>query len=304
MVVLWGLPAEATIADVRRALAERDADVTFIDQRDVLSMSLELHIDAQIDGRIEVDGRSIDLQYVRSAYFRPYETARVPAVARAGEGSLEWEHAKAFDYGLWKWAETTSALVVNTPSAMASNSSKPYQAMIIRRLGFRVPETLITTDADAARDFVARHESVIYKSISSVRSIVSRVGRDQLERLEDVRWCPTQFQEFVPGTDYRVHVVGDQVFCCEIQSDASDYRYPRLTGTRTELRQSQLPGPCSAACQRLAQEFGLAVAGIDLRRTPDDTWYCFEVNGSPGFGYFDRDSGSIARAVADLLAAA
>jgi hypothetical protein len=35
----------------------------------------------------------------------------------------------------------------------------------------------------------------------------------------------------------------------------------------------------------------LAFSGIDLRRSDDGTWFCFEVNPSPGFPYFER-SGS------------
>jgi D-alanine-D-alanine ligase-like ATP-grasp enzyme len=42
------------------------------------------------------------------------------------------------------------------------------------------------------------------------------------------------------------------------------------------------------------------VAGIDLRRTTDGRWVCFEVNPSPGFVYFD--DGTITEALADLLA--
>jgi D-alanine-D-alanine ligase-like ATP-grasp enzyme len=48
----------------------------------------------------------------------------------------------------------------------------------------------------------------------------------------------------------------------------------------------------------------LAFAGVDLRRTPPGTWYCFEVNPSPGFTYYASSTGQpIAEAVARLLAA-
>jgi D-alanine-D-alanine ligase-like ATP-grasp enzyme len=47
---------------------------------------------------------------------------------------------------------------------------------------------------------------------------------------------------------------------------------------------------------------GLAVAGIDLRRTPEGQWYCFEVNPSPGFTYFQAQAGqAIDQAIAQLL---
>jgi D-alanine-D-alanine ligase-like ATP-grasp enzyme len=49
----------------------------------------------------------------------------------------------------------------------------------------------------------------------------------------------------------------------------------------------------------------LPLAGIDLRRTPDDRWYCLEVNPSPSFTWFeDVTHQPIAEAVAQLLVGA
>ena len=46
----------------------------------------------------------------------------------------------------------------------------------------------------------------------------------------------------------------------------------------------------------------LHVAGIDLRRTPDGEWFCFEVNPSPAFLYYETATGlPIAAAIAQLL---
>jgi glutathione synthase/RimK-type ligase-like ATP-grasp enzyme len=290
------------MADVRAALSERDVEVELIDQRAVLSSSLELDISDGINGRIGIDGRWIHLRRVTAAYLRPYESTRVRAVARDAVGGSARKHAEAFDHYLWTWAEHTGALVVNKPSAAYSNESKPYQAGIIRRFGFLVPATLITTDPDLAREFIAGHDAVVYKSISGVRSIVSRIDAERMSRIEDVRWCPTQFQGYVPGTDYRVHVVGDDVFSVEIECEADDYRYATNSGSRCEITQTELPERCANACRRLTKELGLIFSGIDLRRTPDGEWYCFEVNPSPGFSFFDTESGSIARAVAGQLA--
>jgi hypothetical protein len=48
----------------------------------------------------------------------------------------------------------------------------------------------------------------------------------------------------------------------------------------------------------------LPVAGIDLRRSPDDEWFCLEVNPSPAFSYYQAHAGlPISEAIARLLAA-
>jgi glutathione synthase/RimK-type ligase-like ATP-grasp enzyme len=174
--------------------------------------------------------------------------------------------------------------------------------MLIGSFGFDVPETLITTDAAAVEAFLAQQGSIIYKSISGVRSIVARFSEADLSRLGDVAWCPTQFQEFVEGRDYRVHVIGDDVFACEVISDADDYRYASRSGMSVEIRRAVLPADIVSRCRALGAGLRLPVAGIDLRRTPGERWYCFEVNPSPGFSYYEHATGQpIALSVARLL---
>jgi glutathione synthase/RimK-type ligase-like ATP-grasp enzyme len=207
------------------------------------------------------------------------------------------------DEALQAWAEVTPALVINRPSAMASNGSKPYQAALIRASGFDVPDTLVTTDPAAALAFRERHGTVIYKSVSGVRSIVSRFGDSHLARLEDIANCPTQFQEYVAGTDWRVHVVGDEVFAAQILCDRDDYRYSARAGGVTDIRAGTLDPDFALRCRELASALGLQVAGIDLRRSDAGRWVCFEVNPSPGFTFYQEETGqNISACLAQLLA--
>jgi glutathione synthase/RimK-type ligase-like ATP-grasp enzyme len=173
---------------------------------------------------------------------------------------------------------------------------------MIAACGFSVPDTLVTTDAVAVGRFLRRHHDVIYKSTSGVRSIVSRLGPTRRDALEDVANCPTQFQEYVPGVDIRVHVVGDDILATEICSKADDYRYASRSNLDVAMVPIVLPEKVAAACRAMVNSMGLNVAGIDLRRTPDDKWYCFEVNPSPGFTFFEAAAGQpIAATIADFL---
>lgn len=302
MILLWGLPADRPFRAVRDALTRIAAPLVVLDQRRALECGVQLEVTDGIAGHLLLGDRHIDLASITAAYLRPYDSRRLPQVRRAGRHSPEWRHVLRCSELLWTWADLVPALVINRPRAMASNCSKPYQATTIRAAGFEVPDTLITTESDAVHEFLKRHDAVIYKSISSVRSIVSRLTPARLEELEAVAWCPTQFQELVPGLDYRVHVVGSDVFVSRVVSSAVDYRYAGIHGEQVEIHPTTIPEDCALRCLRLARQLGLHVAGIDLRLTPDERWYCFEVNPSPGFAYYDRDDGvPIARAIARLL---
>jgi glutathione synthase/RimK-type ligase-like ATP-grasp enzyme len=239
-------------------------------------------------GVIRHGKRAIAWADIRSIYLRElaYGTERVELTA-----------------ALTAMTETTDALVLNRVSASATNGSKPFQARRISEHGFRTPPTLITTDPDAARAFYDEHEGrVIHKSVSWLRSIVVRTSEADLERLELVRNCPTQFQVLVPGTDVRVHVVGQRVFATEIETVAVDYRYAALSDATRTMRDLELPDEIAQRCIDVSRGLGMELTGIDLRRDPDGGWWCFEVNPSPGFTFYQGQTGQpIGHAVVELL---
>jgi hypothetical protein len=302
VILLWGLPNEEPFAMVRRALQDAGGDVFVLDQRLIPRTRIELSANGAVSGELRVDGARLAFDQVRAAYHRPYETAALPVVRRAGVGSPLHQHAIGVEVLLSTWLDLADASVVSRPSLMASNNSKPYQATVIAEAGFSVPATLITTCQDAARAFWDEHGDVVYKSVSGTRSIVSRLDQSHLDRLRHVASCPTQLQAFVPGVDVRAHVVGADVFACEVRSDADDYRYASRSGGIARLRATSLPADVEDRCRTLAAALGLPVTGLDLRRTPEGEWFCFEANPSPGFSWYERETGQpIAASIARLL---
>jgi glutathione synthase/RimK-type ligase-like ATP-grasp enzyme len=302
MILLWGLPDDIPTAAVCAAVERRGHPFFFLDQNDVLETDLDMSVDRSIRGMVRTKSGQLSLEAITGAYLRPYESSRVAALAQARSQDLT--RATAVDDAMLCWSELSPARVINRPSTMASNGSKPYQLALIRDEGFEVPNSLITTDAASLEAFWQKYGQVIYKSASGVRSVVSRLTPQHRERFCNLAYCPTQFQQWIPGIDVRVHVVGEEVFACQIGSCADDYRYPRNPDEAPQIGPHCLPDDVAGRCLSLAKSLGLALAGIDLRRTPEGEWYCFEVNPSPGFSYYELATGQpIADAIASLLVA-
>jgi glutathione synthase/RimK-type ligase-like ATP-grasp enzyme len=226
---------------------------------------------------------------------------RVPP-ANVAPGNVPAMYAE-YDSGLMALLEGLTCAVVNRVRGGMSNGSKPYQALLVRRCGLLTPPTLVTSDPDAARHFYDEcNGEVIYKSLSGIRSIVRRLQPDQLPRLSLLRNGPAQFQVFIPGLDVRVHTVGEQLFATRVRSDAVDYRYASREGRKVEMEPTTLPPAVADSCLNLACRLDLLTTGIDLRETPEGEYYCFEVNPSPGFIYYEKNSRQpISAALADLL---
>lgn len=276
MILLWGLEEDPPLAALRDVLIARGTEHHFVDQR---------------AGRAD----HLDLEQVHAAYIRPYDYGDVPQVSGDASRLSALRH---FAHDLTEWLEAAPIPVVNRFSAQASNTSKLFQQRLIAGYGFDVPASLVTTDPQAARAFAERHGDVIYKSLSSVRSIVKRLDHDRFDRLDAVASCPTLFQRHVPGTDYRAHVAGHRVFATMVHSLADDYRYDH----ETERIAVTLPAEVAARCVRLSHGLGLLFSGVDLRRTHDGRWCCFEVNPSPAYPYYEpAGEPVIAEALADLL---
>ena len=288
VILLWGHASDSSLRAVYESLRKLNASIAFYDQRRILDTEVQLMVDDEVTGVLRVEEEQIDLDSVSAAYIRPFDSRWLPQIQKAGPDTPEWIHAVRIEDALISWAEISPALIINRPRVIASNSSKPHQAARIRDLGFAIPDTLVTTDPQAAQEFWDKHGTVIYKSVSAARSIVSRLTRDQLNSLKDISWCPTQFQQYIPGNDYRVHVVADQVFACEILCDEDDYRFAFSAQHKVELRPFDLPQEIEERCRKLAAGLDLPVAGIDLRCSATNEWFCFEVNPVAGFAYYQE----------------
>jgi glutathione synthase/RimK-type ligase-like ATP-grasp enzyme len=303
MILLFGALSDSAIAYVAHRLMEAKARFLLLDPRQIgTGFELEWEVDGGgIGGQVRHDGQVTPLAEVQSVYVHLLSLPRT-------KSSTEQDRPAAVSEAAAHWLvhnflETIPVPVCNRPSAMATNYSKTWQQQIIAAHGFRVPRTLTTNVPEEARRFYDDcRRRVIYKSLSARRSIVKRLKAADLRRLERVRACPTQFQEWVPGTDIRVHVIGRRLFPTEIVTDAVDYRYSGRDGLPRAMRGTELPDEVGARCLDLAASLGLVTAGVDLRRGLDGQYYCFEVNPTPGFMFYQQYTGQrIGDALVDLL---
>jgi hypothetical protein len=305
MILVAGIPTEPPLADVIDALVDAGGDVVVLNQRRVADIDLELSVAAggEVGGFLRIDRRRWTLQEITGCYARLMDDRLLPEVRATPDGSPLRECSRRLVDALSLWMDIAAGHMLNRPGAMASNGSKPYQAQVIARHGFSVPETLITNDPEEAVEFYHSHDRVIYKFVSGVRSIVQTMTDDDLKRVKRVRACPVQFQAYVAGLDVRVHTVGEEVFASAVTSTATDYRYAAVQANVPALvRATRLDAAVTGRCVDLAADLRLDFAGIDLKITPDGEVFCFEVNPSPAYTYFESLTGQpIAASVARHL---
>jgi hypothetical protein len=204
---------------------------------------------------------------------------------------------------------------INTSNADRIAGNRILQSELAKKIGFLVPESLVTQDAEAARRFLNRHVEVVCKALSFGRlsaapgtelvaytSVASRdLPLDGLER------CPALFQEKVPKRfDWRITTVGDRVFSARAPVDPQtlhvDWREEEDAATRFEA--AELPLEIVEWLIQLARASGIVYGAHDLIQSENGEFYFLETNPAGQWGWLELTLGlQIGRAIADELMA-
>jgi predicted ATP-grasp superfamily ATP-dependent carboligase len=304
LIVLAGIPSEPPLALIRERLENMGSKPVIFNQRQFEQMDMGLNIEnGELLGELNLGNYRYDIQDIESVYIRLMDDSFIPEVENEPIQSAKRIKSRYLNQTFTLFCEIAPIRVVNKLHSMSSNSSKPYQMQLIRKYGLSIPETIITNDPREVIEFKEQHQKIIYKSISSARSIVHELSDDDIDRLPLISWCPVQFQEFIEGLDVRVHVIGGKVFATSIFTDFTDYRYSHRYGRDVKLKEYDLDDITTEKCVTLTEGLGLSFSGIDLRVTPDNEVFCFEINPSPGYSYYESNTGQeISKAVAEYLA--
>jgi len=306
MLLFIGIPTEPPVAMAIHAAEKAGIPHVVLDQRTMHFCNLSIgFVNNKLKASLQLQDKDYPLEKFSGVYFRMMEYNSMPhtdpqSLQYMGAGNVK--KSGLLHQQLLYWMDITRLRILNPPWSMGSNMSKPYQAQLIREAGFKIPPTCITTEKQSLLAFREKHPSLIYKSISAVRSIVKEFTTADEKMLNKIQYLPTQFQQKLNGVNIRVHVVGDVLFATRIDSEVTDYRYAGRENKTATLSATVLPKKIQQACFTLSKQLGLTLCGIDLFLSAGNEYYCFEVNPSPGYSYFQNNSGQdIAGAIARWL---
>jgi ATP-grasp ribosomal peptide maturase len=260
-------------------------------------------------GRLRTPSRSVEMEQVRSVYYRrpsPWRFDHMAPVARDFAAAEARHGLGGLLYNL------PDATYVNHPAAVTRADFKPGQLQTAARLGLPIPETLITNDLAEARAFTTEYAPVIYKTFRGVPPDPGgRAGAIWAQRVdpgaleESVVVTAHLFQAEIPKSgDTRVTVVGDQVFATRITTPgrALDWR----SGDWDQLVHTPIPVPqhINTGMQSFLKEYALVFGCFDfalvLGPGAAEEWVFIECNPNGQWGWLP-DAEQIAAAFASVL---
>lgn len=255
---------------------------------------------------LTIDGQAVDLGACRVGWWRRPQPFTLHAGLAPDVASFTYTECHEAIAGLWaaldlKW--------VNPPERDEVAHHKPYQLAIATEVGLPIPRTLITNDPEEARRFaidVGPHRTV-YKTFLATEEHwrETRLLRDEeMAILDQVRYAPVIFQEFVPAVaDIRATVIGDRIFAAAISqaSGAYDVDY-RMGMPAATFEATTLPPETEDRIHALMRRLGLVYGAIDLRRTKAGEHIFLEVNPAGEWRFVEeRTHQPITDAMAGLL---
>jgi len=285
ILILGGADDEHAVHVLRR-LHGMGQDAELLDSRDFPSRLAIAYNPCRRAGQLGLPGdRHLDLDEVASVYWRSYCGVGTVELPHPGQAALAANDARALFESL---LIDLPAPWVNGWRAYTLHQTKPVQLARIAALDVPTPATLVGNDAQAVRDFAARHARCIFKPVQG-GAHTRRLDPAHLtdEHLAHLALAPVTIQEEVPGTNVRVFVAGERVLACEIATEHVDFRDdpdPRITPCT-------VPADVTAWCLQAARALELLWTGIDLRRTPEGRHLFLEANPSPMFLGFEARTG-------------
>lgn len=255
---------------------------------------------------IEHDGAHVNLADTRAVWWRRVTGFTIDPSISFGERSAfaQSETSQAI-HGM---LDSLACPWVNPRQADEAAHHKPYQWTIAHRVGLHLPRTLVTTDPDAARTFIeSSHPSkVVFKAflaaINEWRE-TRLIQAEDLERLDLVRYAPVIFQEYVPGVDLRITMIGNEIFAAEIDARNTSYEVDmRMVVGEAVVKAVTLPSEVQSMLRNLQHSLGLVYGAIDMRRTENGEHVFLEVNPAGQWLFVEQRTGlPISKALADYL---
>ena len=209
-----------------------------------------------------------------------------------------------------------NVLWVNDLNHQRNAENKQRQLRLAARAGLRVPRTLVTNDAAAARQFFAETEGETVAKLLRPLAVsmnadtpfvyTNRVREEDLAGAEALRHSPMVFQELIPKAyELRVACVAGEAFAGALDATGTsrghtDWR--RAAPEECRWQKAQVPQEVANSLRVLMSELGLVFGAVDLICTPAGEHVFLEVNPGGEWGMLERDLGlPISEAIAAAL---
>lgn len=292
MILVIGSVEEYHSKHIHDLVKKKGEEVCYLDSR-LIPNSLPVSWNASendIKGSLLINNKKIKLNEIKSIYWRwYYGISIIPSNNDPNSVYIAQMIERESTSAVESLFSTLDCLWVNSLEAIEMHRKKSYQLYIMAKNGIRVPKTLITNNKDELMPFFEVNDGLlIYKPVRG-GAHTEKIKQSDFseERLNSLKYCPVQFQEYIEGVDIRVYVIGDKIFSAEIRAKTIDFR----EDPDAKIIPVELPENVKQDCLKILDLMHLKFSGIDIRKNTSGEYVFIEANPSPMFTYFEGKTG-------------
>lgn len=226
---------------------------------------------------------------ISSIWYRRVRAPRKPLEMNSGVYDFCMREGRAALLG------TTLAFnvpIMSSPECVWAAEQKIYQLSLAKRIGLKIPETIVTNNPSTIRDAYNRFNGdMIAKPVRTGfvdygdeqhAIYTSLVQKKHLENLDGARFSPTILQPLIKKMfDVRVTYVDGFFFTAEIESQSdssSQVDWRKTSNPELPHRKANLPDKIQTQLKTFMEVLDLKFGAIDLIRTPENEYIFLEVN--------------------------
>jgi glutathione synthase/RimK-type ligase-like ATP-grasp enzyme len=245
----------------------------------------------------------IDLLNVKSVYYR---RPKLPSIDEyelsPGEAKFTQSEFYYLLEGIYKIL--TNKFWISPVYAIREAENKIYQLILAKKIGFEIPQGIITSEEERAKSFIRVCSGCIIKPIKTgfvddgdnpKIIFTSELTDKDISFLDRIKYCPTYLQKKIDKTcDIRVTVVGERVFAARIESQAFDETkidWRKGENISVQHKRLDLPQSISDKCIWLTKTLKLQFSAIDLVSDYNGNYYFLEINPNGQWAWIEKRLG-------------
>lgn len=252
--------------------------------------------------KLAIKETSIDPSLVKAVWYRKGWDLKVPAdldPAFRNTFIKQYNTHRSIFFNLLSHAHWMNTMQADH----AVNNDKLNQLAMAQASGLKIPKTIFTNDGTVIRDFfrycngdiVVKLHAALSKSMEGNTPFfpTTRLKEADLERMEDLAYCPMIFQEYIPKAyELRIVYADGDFFAGKIgyeKEEQTDWR--AVTDQPLQWQQYELPFSVKEKISSLMNKLDLSFGAIDVIRHTEGEYIFLEVNPQGEWGMLQRDLG-------------
>ena len=260
----------------------------------------EIHkVDFKFDGEEGGDFQIKGIASIKSIWFRRTKLPLIEGVSHSEKMYLLGEYDALLDniYQLLR-----DRIWLSHPDNVYRAENKLYQLKIARKIGFNLPDTIVSNQHEVIKNFIRKHKNnVIIKPLNQGRIITedgvktiftNKMSNEVISNLDNYDLTPSIIQENIEKEyELRVTIVNQTIWAAKVDSQFYDENKVDWRKKKIPFEKYSLPKEIENLIHQLIKVLNLNFCAIDFIKYTKGKYVFLEINPNGQWAWLESEIG-------------